>query len=239
MSQDAEILKKRSFRQNIHHVMRLVKLIHSLDHSFYAWNFASVIMKAVITYGALLLSSFVVNGLSNGTDYAYILKVTIGTAILLSGAASIDYFIDKHLEMAMNVMETQYMALQQEKIMNLDYALIDSPRLKEIRERMRLERNWGAGIYSMFWQEKDFLIHLLKLVVALILLFPQLQYFKGKVQIEKHRYSSVFVYNYGWCGIYYPLLKQDVFIYVFPYSNKRGKEMECSIYLGLCMAWKI
>ncbi len=113
-------------------------------------------MKAVITYGALLLSSFVINGLSSGTDYAYILKVTVGTAILLSGAASIDYFIDKHLEMAMNVMETQYMALQQEKIMNLDYALIDSPRLKEIRERMRLERNWGAGIYSMFWQEKNF-----------------------------------------------------------------------------------
>ena len=184
MSQDAEILKKQSFRQNIHHVTRLVKLIHSLDHSFYAWNFVSVIMKAVITYGALLLSSFVVNELSSGTDYSYILKVTIGTAILLSGAASIDYFIDKHLEMAMNVMETQYMALQQEKIMNLDYALIDSPRLKEIRERMRLERNWGAGIYSMFWREKDFLIHLLKLVVALILLFPQMQYFKGKVQIE-------------------------------------------------------
>ena len=157
MSQDAEILKKQSFRQNIHHVVRLVKLIHSLDHSFYVWNFVSVIMKAVITYGALLLSSFVINGLSSGTDYAYILKVTVGTAILLSGAASIDYFIDKHLEMAMNVMETQYMALQQEKIMNLDYALIDSPRLKEIRERMRLERNWGAGIYSMFWQEKNFM----------------------------------------------------------------------------------
>ena len=184
MSQDAEILKKQSFRQNIHYVIRLVKLIHSLDHSFYVWNFVSVIMKAVITYGALLLSSFVINGLSSGTDYAYILKVTVGAAILLSGAASIDYFIDKHLEVAMNVMETQYMALQQEKIMNLDYALIDSPRLKEIRERMRLERNWGAGIYSMFWREKDFLIHLLKLVAALILLFPQLQYFKGKVQTE-------------------------------------------------------
>ena len=184
MSQDAEILKKQSFRQNIHYVIRLVKLIHSLDHSFYAWNFVSVIMKAVITYGALLLSSFVINGLSSGTDYAYILKVTVGAAILLSGAASIDYFIDKHLEVAMNVMETQYMALQQEKIMNLDYALIDSPRLREIRERMRLERNWGAGIYSMFWREKDFLIHLLKLVAALILLFPQLQYFKGKVQTE-------------------------------------------------------
>ena len=137
MSQDAEILKKQSFRQNIHYVIRLVKLIHSLDHSFYAWNFVSVIMKAVITYGALLLSSFVINGLSSGTDYAYILKVTVGAAILLSGAAFIDYFIDKHLEVAMNVMETQYMALQQEKIMNLDYALIDSPRLKEIRERMR------------------------------------------------------------------------------------------------------
>ena len=39
MSQDAEILKKQSFRQNIHHVVRLVKLIHSLDHSFYVWNF--------------------------------------------------------------------------------------------------------------------------------------------------------------------------------------------------------
>lgn len=184
MSQDAEILKKQSFRENLQYVIRLVKLIHSLDHSFYAWNFVSICMKAVITYGALLLSSFVVNGLSNGTDYAYILKVAIGTAILLSGAASIDYFIDKHLEIAMNTMETQYMALQQEKIMNLDYALIDSPRLKEIRERMQRERNWGAGIYSMFGMEKEFLMHLLKLIVAAVLLFPQLQYCRGKIQTE-------------------------------------------------------
>lgn len=189
MSMEAEILEKQSFRQNLKQIIQLAKLIHSMDCHFYIWNIVSVLMKAIVTYGALLLSSFVVNGLSNGTDYSYILKITIGAAIALSGAASIDYFVDKHLDMSMGIMETNYTALQQEKIMDLDYALVDSPRLKEILERMQKERYWGAGIYSVFWREKDFLIHISQLVIAFGLLFSQLYYC-----IESLQKVSIFIF---------------------------------------------
>lgn len=184
MIQESEMLKKRSFRQNIQSIVRIVKMIHSMDESFYAWNLVSVIMKSVITCGAVLLSSFIVDGLSIGRDYRDILKITIGAAVLLSLAASVDYFVDKYLDTKMYLMETEYESLKKEKLMSLDFALIDSPKLKEIRDRMQRERNWGAGIYSVFWLEKGFLTYTMTAIASLVLLVPHFSYCAGLMQPE-------------------------------------------------------
>lgn len=184
MIQESEMLKKRSFRQNIQSIVRIVKMIHSMDGSFYAWNLASVVMKAVTTCGAVLLSSFIVDGLSTGRDYRDVLKIAIGAACLLSLAASVDYFVDKHLDVEMYLMETEYESLKKEKLMSLDFALIDSPKLKEIRDRMEKERSWGAGIYSVFWMGKSFLTYTVTAIASLVLLVPHFSYCARLIQPE-------------------------------------------------------
>lgn len=172
MRQESEILRKQSFRENIQSIIKVVKMIHSMDRSYFAWNLVAVLIKAVSGYGAILLSSFIVSGLSEGTDYAYVLKVAVCAAVLLSLSASADYFLMKHLDLKEHMIENEYMALQQEKIMDLDFSLIDSPRLKEISERMQRERNWGAGIYSVFWNVKGVLQYLLMVIGAFVVLVP-------------------------------------------------------------------
>lgn len=184
MIQESEMLKKRSFRQNIQSIVRIVKMIHSMDESFYAWNLVSVIMKSVMTCGAVLLSSFIVDGLSTGRDYRDILKIAIGAAVLLSLAASVDYFVDKYLDTKMYLMETEYESLKKEKLMSLDFALIDSPKLKEIRDRMQRERNWGAGIYSVFWLQKGQFTYIVTAIASFVLLIPHFSYCAGLMRPE-------------------------------------------------------
>lgn len=174
MKQESEMLQKRSFRENLRSVVRIVKKIHSMDHTYYVWILISALVKAVAAYGAILLSSFIVTGLSMGGDYAYVMKVTVSGAVLLSLAASADYFIGKHLELKEHMIDNEYVALQQGKLMDMDFSLIDSPRLKEIRERMQRERNWGAGIYSVFWQGKNVLQNVIMVFVAAALLISGL-----------------------------------------------------------------
>lgn len=172
MRQESEILRKQSFREDIQSIIKVVKMIHSMDRSYFVWNLVAVMIKAVSGYGAILLSSFIVSGLSEGTDYAYVLKVAVWAAVLLSLSASADYFLTKHLDLKEHMIENEYTALQQEKIMDLDFSLIDSPHLKEIRERMQRERNWGAGIYSVFWNAKGVLQYLLMVIGAFAVLVP-------------------------------------------------------------------
>lgn len=174
MKQESEMLQKRSFKENLQSVVRIVKKIHSMDHTYYVWILVSALIKAVAAYGAILLSSFIVTGLSMGGDYAYVMKVTVSGAVLLSLAASADYFIGKHLELKEHMIDNEYVALQQGKLMDLDFSLIDSPRLKEIKERMQRERNWGAGIYSVFWQGKNVLQNIIMVFVAAALLISGL-----------------------------------------------------------------
>lgn len=184
MSKESELLEKISFRENFGNIKQVVKLIHSFDHSFYLWNVMSVIIKAFITYGAMLLSSYIISGLTAGTNYDQLLRITLLSTVLLSIGKSVEYRINKHLDVLYELLNTKYDAIRQEKMMHMDFSLLDSPKLKEITDRIERDRNWGAGILSMFWQGKAFLEVSVNLLVALALLLPMLSYFSKGGQME-------------------------------------------------------
>ena len=168
MNQESRLLEKRTFQENKTNLLRMLRLLYSLEKGYFFWLAAAVLLSTLVTYGAMLLSAFLVNGLTMGVSLDSLLQTAVAMTVLLGAAKAAGNLIDEHLEVMYVLLSERYEALQQEKLMELDFSLIDSPRLKEIMERIRMDNNWGAGIYSVFWQGRAFLQGLANLIGATV-----------------------------------------------------------------------
>ncbi|MCM1190853.1 MAG: ABC transporter ATP-binding protein/permease [Butyrivibrio sp.] len=177
MQQESKLLEKQSFRQQLDNVRRVMKLLVSLDRGYVPLNLVSVLLAACLTYGGMLLSAYVLNQIAGGFAFSQLLGRVIFCVVFLSLGRSAENMLNRRIDVRSQMLSEKYQALQQEKIMQMDFALLDSPRLKEMRERIQLDNNWGAGIFSMFWQGKGVLGTLVELVAAVIIGAPVFAWF--------------------------------------------------------------
>ncbi|MCI8798279.1 MAG: ABC transporter ATP-binding protein [Lachnospiraceae bacterium] len=61
------------------------------------------------------------------------------------------------------------------KFQQMDYSLIESPYVMKLNERIIRANNWGAGIYSVFWDFDAIVSGIFKLVSSVIIVFPLLK----------------------------------------------------------------
>ncbi len=178
MLEESKLLEKLPLKQHIDNIRRVMKLIVSLDKSYVPWNAVSVFLSAVLSYGGMILSAYVLNRIAGGFAFAELFeKVILGVALLSLGGSVLS-ILNRRINIKSQMIGEKYLALQQEKIMNMDFSMIDSPRLKEMRERIRLDNNWGAGIFTVFWCGKGVLEAFVRIVGAVIIGIPIFSYFQ-------------------------------------------------------------
>ncbi len=180
MSGESKLLEKLSFKQNMKNIRQVMEQIVRLDKSYLVWNVICVMLSVGLMYGGRVLSAYVVNSVSAGVPYQDMIRIAVTVTVALSLGASVLSFVNKQIDIKNEMVAEKYEAMQQEKLMNLDFSLIDSPKLKDIRERIRKDRNWGNGIFNVFWESRDMLRAFLELIGAVVIGAPMLAYFHGK-----------------------------------------------------------
>lgn len=253
MSEESKLLEKISLKQNINNIRRVMGLISQLDKSFVAWNLAAVTISTVKAYAGLLLTAYIVNGIADGMGYMEMIKMAVSVTVGLSLSASILSLVNKRIDIKSQMISEKYNALQQEKIMGLDFSMIDSPKLKDLRERIRKDNNWGAGIFSMFWEVRGAFQAVLDWIGALVAGFSMFAYFDGgayvKAGIVAAGFGVITIIGIKWyrhfMGMYYYSIfheptkeeRNDILNYSWDfmygttgYSYKNGKDVR--IYNG-------
>lgn len=180
MLEESKLLEKLSFRQNLDNIRRVMKLIASLDGGYIPLQMMLVLLSVGLGYGGMLLSAYVLNQIAVGFQFSQVFGRIIFFVILLSLGWSVENILSRRIGIRSEMISDKYQALQQEKLMKLDFSLIDSPRLKEMQERIRRDNNWGAGIFSMFWQAPNVLKGLTEVIGAIVIGAPMFSYFRGK-----------------------------------------------------------
>lgn len=66
----------------------------------------------------------------------------------------------------------RYDTLMSMKTISMDYPLLDSPAVNDIRVRIRHDNDWGAGFYSLVWQLPYLLNSLISTFVSVVLMLP-------------------------------------------------------------------
>lgn len=178
MWEESKLLEKLPLRQHFDNIRRVMKLIASLDRSYLPLNVLSAFLSAALSYGGMILSAYVLNRIAGGFEFAELLEKIIFGVVLLSLGSSALNILNRRIDIRSQIISEKYDVMQKEKIMNMDFSILDSPKLKEIQERIRNESNWGAGIFSVFWQGKGALECLVKVIGAIIIGIPMLSYFQ-------------------------------------------------------------
>lgn len=129
-----------------------LKIIWELDSVVIISVLASSIITAIIPFIGILLSSYIVDGLSLKKD---IWELIITSFCVVGGIFVLtvtDSYINKIITVHTEICVLKFDMKSSTKTLTIDYELLDSPKVNDIRSRINSDRNWGAGFYSMIWQ---------------------------------------------------------------------------------------
>lgn len=178
MPEESKLLEKLPLKQHFENIRRVIRLMMSLDKSYVPWNAVSVLLSAVLSYGGMILSAYVLNRVAGGFAFAELFQKVILGICFISLGWSVLNILNRRIDIKSQMISEKYAALQQEKIMNMDFSMLDSPRLKELRDRIRMDNNWGAGIFTVFWCGKGLLEAVVRIIGAVVIGIPMFSYFQ-------------------------------------------------------------
>ena len=178
MTEESRLLEKLPLKQHLENIRRVMRLFVNLDRSYLPWNVVSSLISAALSYGGMILSAYVLNRISGDFDFAGLFGRIILGVVLLSLGWSLSSILNRRIDVKGQMLAEKYSALQHEKIMNMDFSLIASPRLKELRDRIRMDNNWGAGIFTVIWCGKGVLESVIRIIGAVVIGIPMLSYFR-------------------------------------------------------------
>ena len=171
-----ELTRRIPFRENVRNIRNLLVYIHEIDKAYYILAFMQLLVDAVEAAFAMVLSADILELLYESAPYEEIRKPVIsllGLSFLLSLVSSVlkNEFVLPRRE---NIAKT-YGGNLAAKFQQMDYSLIDSPYVKKLSDRIDKANNWGAGIYSLFWDFDAIISGMCRTVCSVVVALPILR----------------------------------------------------------------
>lgn len=164
--------KLRQFSNKIKDMYKILSLLWKLDNIvFIAMIFHSLI-ESVIPYIQIYLSAYVLDQLVLGLSIKPFLRIVLLVLGAVLGLRIIDSWLNKIINIHTGLCGKKFDMLMGIRTLTMDFELLESPRINDLKTRIRNDNNWGAGIYSILWQFPCLLSSLLNLIFALIVLVP-------------------------------------------------------------------
>lgn len=167
-----DLTSKLPIREHIKNIRKLLKYIHSIDSVYFPGMCILQMLNVGIPYMELLLSAYILDGIGAQKSFREMMTV-IGISVLV---IMLVQFMSSTLSNKMEVRREQiyylYDCERQSKMMEMDFSRIDSPELKNLRDRIWKDNQWGAGINSFFWDFNGIVWNLFSLISAVVIGVP-------------------------------------------------------------------
>ena len=183
---ETDLMGRLPLREHFKNIKKMFILINSMDRHYMRGKILTALLDAVIPYTELLLSAYVIDGISMGKGFSDMMGiVTVSVTVILLFRCMSD-LLNRNMIIRQDRIWHLYECITQTKMLDMDYSRIDSPEIKELKERIRKDNNWGAGISTIFWQFSGLAYRFLMLVIALVLAVPVIGYI-----IRSGRYEAL------------------------------------------------
>lgn len=169
---ETDLTSKLPLREHIRNIRRILRVIRKLDKSFFIHMGVKCLLDALATYLGLLLSVYILDQLTAGADFRQCFAAAAATCVLLFVIQFSGGMLDNRLNVRWETIYRRWDCMTEEKILQMDFAKIDSPQTRKMRERIWQDNNWGAGIHTIRWQMYGILNSLCRLVGAVIVGAP-------------------------------------------------------------------
>lgn len=173
---ETDLTSRLPLREHLKNTRKILKLIQELDKYFFTIMTIKCILDAAATYMGLLLSVYILDQLTAGENFRQCFLVAAVTCILLFWLQLGGGILQSRLNVRWETIYCKWDCITEQKIMEMDFARIDSPETRRLRERIWRDNSWGAGINTIRWTMMNILNGLCRLVGAVIVGVPVLVY---------------------------------------------------------------
>lgn len=141
-----EISKIRKMKRDI---VEAVGMMWQLDRAVVISAFFHAMIEAAIPFVGIYLSAYVLDGLGAGMDSAFLLSRVAAAVLLVFVLTVLKSYCKKSYIVHAYICFQKFEMEMGKKTLEMDYELLESPLVNDIRTRIRNDRNWGSGFYSV------------------------------------------------------------------------------------------
>lgn len=224
-------------RQHIKNILRVTKYVKKMEKWYFAVVFCFHFCEVILRYLALILSATVLNMISNRKSAKEIILVTIGFLAAYLVLQIIEGFFQTKNEVIKDSISRKYEFMITQKMMEMDYSLVESPRVQSIRKRMEMDRNYGSGIYEYFWHVDGVFAMILSIIGGIFIVIPILH----EILLQKAITGILMLIAQGIIAIFlirYQLKKDVVYeekLLNEPYDTEQERADKCGIVWPMAM----
>lgn len=172
MEMETDLTSKLPLREHIKNIRKVLRIVRDLDKTFFLHTGLKALLDAVGLYTGLLLSVYILDRLAAGEEFRSSFSVAALTCLLLFGLRLGNGILHNRLDVRWEIVYRRWDSLTEEKILQMDYAKIDDPKTRKMRERIWQDNNWGAGINTIRWYMEGVMSGLFRLAGALVVGAP-------------------------------------------------------------------
>lgn len=170
------LMAKLPIRQHWKNIIKILKYVYELDKSYFPVMGIALMLRVSVPYMELLLSAYILDGLSAHRELKEMLTVIAVSVLVIMLVQFIAGAIYNRMEVHREQMYYLYECETQTKMLEMDFSRIDSPEVKELKDRIRKDNNWGAGINSVFWECSAIMENVFHLIGAASVGLPVVKY---------------------------------------------------------------
>ena len=229
---ETDLLSRLPLRQHLKNIQKILALVKKLDRKYFRETVLVQLLNACRPYLELLLSAYVVDGISAGKSFSGMMTVIVAALVGILLLHYLTYAMNERMRARWERAHHMYGCITQVRMLDMDYSRISSPELKEIQDRIRNDNNWGSGIHGVYFKFNESLHQCFRLVGAVILAVPVIGY-----MLRSGRYESLIVLTMlaavitmGECLVAY--FRKKVTVCQFTKIREEDKEQLC------CFAWE-
>lgn len=123
-----------------------------MDKWLLIYNIGASLIESVIPFLGILLSAYILDALQAGENMPKLLITAASAVGIIFLLTVLKAFLDKRKRVLADVCTKKYDTLISMKTLTMDFPLLDSPMVNDIRAKINHDNNWGAGFYSLVWQ---------------------------------------------------------------------------------------
>ncbi len=159
-------------RDTFSSIGKTLKMAYKLSKPALFLTIINSVLDAVRPYVTVVLSAYILDGLSAGEDWLDLIKLAaIGVGIYFAVNAS-QKLVSKQIDLYIDISDRDFEMECGKKTLNMDYELIESPKVNDIRNRIKANNSRGAGFANVFYMLGEVLNNIFWVIAAFAVLYP-------------------------------------------------------------------
>lgn len=173
---NTDLTAKIPFREHIKNIRKILKIITGIDKWYFLFTSIVHIINVIVPYIQLVLSAYILDAIIAQENFKEVMLVITGTLFIILCLNFTASSIWNRMEVRRERAYLLYSCMTQTRMLDMDFSRIDSPEIKELRNRIITDNNWGAGINSLFWQGNSIIFGLFNIIGAAVVAFPVISF---------------------------------------------------------------